>query len=258
MMQLVKGKHIWHISAGFGMVLLLIACSGNDPVEELDFETRFNRGKKYLEDEKYLKAQGEFKYIVISGAHTEWGDDAMFYLGESYFQNEEYLLAISEFDRLIRRLRYSPYVEKARWRICQSYVEESPKYYHDQAYTEKALSKLQEFLDDYPKSDYRDDAENTIVQLRKKLAKKLYETGILYIKLSAYDSAVMALEELLESYYDTEYAEKAYVEIIHCYSLMQEIQQAEDYYTTHEQLISSTQMRQKAREYIDDARQKMQ
>ena len=100
---------------------------------------QFERAKKFLDKKKYLRAQEEFNNLVIRGTHTDLGDDAQFYLAESYYLNKEYLLAIAEYDRLIRRMGFSPYVEKARWRVCQSYVKESPKYYKDQTNTEKAL-----------------------------------------------------------------------------------------------------------------------
>ena len=37
---------------------------------------------------------------------------------------------------------YSPYVEDARFKICEAYSIESPRYYHDQEYTLKALERL--------------------------------------------------------------------------------------------------------------------
>ncbi len=241
----------------FVFVVLFLACAGNKPRDESDVTTRFERGMKYLKKKKYLRAQEEFNYVVLSGSHTELGDDAQFYLGESYFLNKEYILAIAEYDRLIRRMSFSPYVEKARWRICESYVAESPKYYHDQSYTEKALDKLQEFIEDYPDSEYRKEAEKDIAALRNKLAKKAYETGILYIKLRAYDSAIMAFEDLLTKYYDTDYAPKAHVGIIRCYSLDLNVEAAQKYYAENKDRINSPELRQKAQRYISEAGEKV-
>jgi len=241
-----------------GFIVLIMACAGNKPKDEQDITTRFERGMKYLKKKKYLRAQEEFNYVVLSGSHTELGDDAQFYLGESYFRNKEYILAIAEYDRLIRRMSFSPFVEKARWRICEAYVAESPKYYHDQSYTEKALDKLQEFIEDYPNSEFRKEAEKEIAALRNKLAKKTYETGILYIKLRAYDSAIMAFEDLLTKYYDTDFAQKAHVGIIRCYSLDLNVEAAQKYYDENKDKISSPELRQKAQHYISEARKKLE
>ena len=59
-------------------------------------------------------------------------------------------------------MAFSPFVEDARFKICESYRIESPKYYHDQEYNKKYLERYQEFLDDYPESKLNDAAFEAI------------------------------------------------------------------------------------------------
>ena len=160
-------------------------------------------GLDNLDKEKYLQAQLDFKHIVIRGTGSDLGDDAQYYLGEAYFRNEEYLEAIAEYEKLTRRMGFSPFVEDARFKICEAYRIESPKYFHDQEYTEKALEHYQEFLDDYPNSKYVNDVLASIEILREKMGLKLYETGILYMKMEEYESAKMTFERVVDHYYDT-------------------------------------------------------
>jgi len=160
-------------------------------------------GLDNLDKEKYLQAQLDFKHIVIRGTGSDLGDDAQYYLGEAYFRNEEYLEAIAEYEKLTRRMGFSPFVEDARFKICEAYRIESPKYFHDQEYTEKALERYQEFLDDYPNSKYVNDVLTSIEILREKMGLKLYETGILYMKMEEYESAKMTFERVVDHYYDT-------------------------------------------------------
>tara|TARA_B100001245_G_C22889001_1_gene427952 strand:+ start:296 stop:1033 length:738 start_codon:yes stop_codon:yes gene_type:complete len=232
------------------LILGSIRCASFKSNEVGDIDVQFEKAKSFLDKKKYLRAQEEFNNLVIRGTHTELGDDSQFYLAESYFLNKEYLLAIGEYDRLIRRMGFSPYVEKSRWRVCQSYVKESPKYYKDQTNTQKALSKLQEFIDDYPNSGYKDEANNQISELRNKLAYKEYATGVLYIKMEEYQSAIMSFEFLIDNYYDTEVLEKGHVGIIRCYSLMDEYNKAEDYYINHLSEIFSNDLKETAQNYI--------
>ena len=160
-------------------------------------------GLDNLDKEKYLQAQLDFKHIVIRGTGSDLGDDAQYYLGEAYFRNEEYLEAVAEYEKLTRRMGFSPFVEDARFKICEAYRIESPKYFHDQEYTEKALERYQEFLDDYPNSKYVNDVLASIEILREKFGLKLYETGILYMKMEEYESAKMTFERVVDHYYDT-------------------------------------------------------
>ena len=76
------------------------------------------------------------------------------------------MLAIAEYEKLTRKMGYSSFVEDARFKICEAYRIESPKYYHDQEYTLKALERYQEFLDDYPNSILLDDVLASMYTLK--------------------------------------------------------------------------------------------
>ena len=235
----------------------IIGCAGSSPKDDRDFESQFKKAKTLLEKKKYIRAQEEFHLLVLKASHTDIGDDALFYFGESYFLNKEYPLAISQYDRLIRKFEFSPYVEQARWRICESYVSESPDYYHDQENTNKALEKIQEFLDDYPSTEYRDEAQNTILGLRVKLGMKMYEVGVLYIKLRAFDSAIIAFDNMLDNYYDTPYAELAHVGIIRCHSEMLEVEKAQEYLELKKDILN-VELQTEAERYIAKAHKRIE
>ncbi|MBT3216312.1 MAG: outer membrane protein assembly factor BamD [Candidatus Marinimicrobia bacterium] len=230
------------------LAMLVNACSagkGKIKLEE-EVKTRFDKGMYYLGKERYLRAQEEFTYVVISGSHTELGDDAQFYLAESYFLNEEYVQAIADYDQLIRKMPFTPFMQKSRYRICESYVQESLPYYKDQTYTDKALDKLQEFLDDFPATKHKEEATSLIQTLRNKLAKKLYETGVLYIKLDEFSSAIYSFEEIVEKYFETEYIGLAHVGIIKCHSLGKEYKKASDYFSKVEIMLQTLELSEEA------------
>lgn len=139
-----------------------------------------------------------------------------FFLAESYFLNKDYELALVQFENLVSRMGFSPYIEKSRWRICETLMLISPNYYHDQNSSIKAISQIQDFLDDFPNSKFSNDADELIKTLRSRLAQKNMETGKLYIKLKAYDSAIASYKIVVNDYYDTKFYEQANLEIIRC------------------------------------------
>ena len=186
----------------------------------------FMSGLENLESEKYLQAQSDFKYVVIRGTGSDLGDDSQYYLAEAYYRNEEYLLAVAEYEKLTRRMGFSPFVEDARFKICEAYRIESPKYYHDQEYTEKALERYQEFLDDFPNSPFIDDVVVSIEILREKLGKKVYETGVLYMKMEEYESAKMTFQQVIDLYYDTGIIYDAYQGMVMALAKNREIDEA--------------------------------
>ncbi|MAP71323.1 MAG: hypothetical protein CMF81_05565 [Candidatus Marinimicrobia bacterium] len=226
----------------FSFSIIFYGCSSNKFIRDIDYEAEFEKGKLALSNKKYVRAQDHFNTVVIGASHTELGDDALFYLGETYYYMGDKLLAIAEYDRLIRRMSFSPYVEKARYRICESYVILSPKYFRDQTYSEKAIEKLQEFIDDYPNSDKREEAQSNIKILRNKLSRKVYDTGILYIKMEEYKSALIAFKQVVDLYYDSEYNELAHMKTIACYIYRNEFEEALQYYDEKRSFIEKINM----------------
>ena len=224
------------------ILIFLFSCSSNSGRREIDYNNEFEQGKIALSKKKYIKAQNHFNTVVIGASHTELGDDALYYLGESFFLEKNHLLAISEYDRLIRRMPFSPFIEKARYRICESYLHLSPKYFNDQTYSEKALEKLQEFIDDYPSSKERVKAEKDIKDLRNKLSEKAYQSGILYMKMDEFQAALLAFKQVKEMYYDTDFIELAHLKTIACYIEREEIEKAKLYYSDNRSYVEKINM----------------
>ncbi len=235
--------------------LIWMGCAGNITDDD-NYDTQFKEALRLLEKEKFISAQDILNRLAIRASHTDMGDNIQYHLGESYFLNEEYQLAIIEYDKLVRRMGFSPLVEQARWRICECYVAMSPKYYLDQVSSEKAIDKLQEFLEDYPYSDQKISANNTVQNLRNKLGEKAIGAGILYIKLGAYDSAILAFEQMLEDFYDTEYVSEAHLGIIRSYSAMEKVDEVEKYYQSFKHVFSND-MDIEANEIINDLKKRI-
>ena len=198
-------------------IFVFFGCSSTLPDDNLSLAEHLKIGMDHLDNEEFVKAQDAFKYVLSRGAGTDYGDDAQFFLGESYFLDNQYLLAITEYENLTRKMAYSPFFEKSRFRICESYSYESPDYFNDQTFTEKALERYQDFLDDFPNSEYVFSINKSMTDLRYKLAKKLFETGILYMKMDEYEPARMSFNQILDKYYDTDIIVDVHIKIIDSY-----------------------------------------
>ena len=212
--------------------IIISSCGISNPFDDnIPYKTRFDDGLAFFEDEKYVKASQQFNIIVDRASHTDLGDDALFFLAESYFLNKDYDLALVEFEKLVSRMGFSPYIEKSRWRICETLMLLSPNFYHDQESSKKAIAQIQDFLDDFPNSEYSKDADKLINELRTRLAEKNMETGKLYVKLKAYDSAIVSYKIVVNEFYDTKFFNDANMEIIRCLALQKKSDEAKQYLT---------------------------
>jgi len=71
------------------------------------------------------------------------------------------------------------------------------------------LYVTQNFLEDYPRHEKREDAERKINELREKLAEKQWKNAELYRKMMEYKSSLIYYDIVLEQYYDTGFADDA-------------------------------------------------
>jgi len=56
------------------------------------------------------------------------------------------------------------------------------------------------------------------------------ETGELYVKLKAYDSAIVAYKIVISDYYDTRYYRDANLEVMRCLVLLNQNQEAQEFF----------------------------
>tara|TARA_A100001037_G_C15138129_1_gene632197 strand:+ start:376 stop:1143 length:768 start_codon:yes stop_codon:yes gene_type:complete len=238
-------------------LLFFVSCAGSKVDDEMSLQEKFKSGLENLEKGKYLQAQIDFNYVVIRGTGSDLGDDAQYYLAEAYYQNKEYLEAVAEYEKLTRRMGFSPFIEDARFKICEAYRIESPKYFHDQEYTEKALERYQEFLDDFPNSKYIPDILTSIGILRQKMATKLYETGILYIKMEEYDSAKMIFNRVIDTFYDTAVVHLARQGKVKALAQNRQIDEALEFLNDHESKLKENGLYEEAEKTILNIQKKI-
>jgi len=182
---------------------LQFCSSQKENLDAANIAETFESGMTFLEKENYLKAEETFTFIIYNDPGGAFADDAQFQLAETYFARDDFLLAISEYDRLLRRMKNSSYVEDAFWRKTEAYCELSTDYRLERDMTDKALRYLYDFKEIHPDSKYIPDANERIIEMKEKLAKKELETAKLYTTLHEYESAVYYYDSVIDQYMDT-------------------------------------------------------
>ena len=85
----------------------------------------------------------------------------------------------------------------------------SPKYSLDQQDTNKAIDKLQIFLDNYPNSEFSEEANTLIAELQVKIEKKFFEIAKQYYTIRDYKAAMNSFDNFLNDYPGTQFKEDA-------------------------------------------------
>ena len=203
--------HSFSMFAILSMSMILSACSSTPIQENLSADQRFELGKAKFDKKEYIEAITDFETVRLQFPGSSLADKAQYYLGECHFMEEEYVLAAEEYHTLKRNMPASTLVPDAQYKIALCYYNLAPKSTLDQLYTLRAIEELQTFVEYYPKHERVTDAEAKINELNTRLAKKLYDSAQLYMKINYYKAAAIYFGAVVEKYHDTQYAEPAHL-----------------------------------------------
>lgn len=191
------------------LAIALFACGGNKTRPNLTTDERFAYATKLFKDKDYFDARTQFRIIILNAPGSTIVDQAQFYLAECHFNMDEYIIAASEYEKLVRLYPRSAFLDDAQYKIALSYDKLSPKADLDQKYTYKAIEEYQRFMEEFSASELAEEAQKRLSALRNKLAKKEFNTGNLYRKLTQYEAAIYSFDDVLNRFYDSQYAEPA-------------------------------------------------
>lgn len=253
--QLIELRPVYAILYILLYLVVSQGCAGSNKLRGGTAESHFEAGKEYFEKEKWLQAGEQFHWVVLNNPASDLAAEAQYHYAEALYNQDLYVEAQLEYERLLRRWSATDYLVKARYRIVQCLVAQSPKYFYEQSATEDALEEMQAFIDEFPSTVERVEAESLMVILRMKMAKKLYESGRLYLKWERGSSARLYFEQVLGGYYDTPYADDARLGIVIAYIVEEDFKGAMEYLEATANKFESSARREEAEHFIAVARQ---
>ena len=178
----------------------------NDPDYRLDF------AKRAFEEKKYTQAATALENVPQVFKGSEKAEDALYLLALSNYENKDYETAGTYFKQYYTRYPKGKHAELARYYCGYGYYLDSPDPQLDQTGTLKAINELQNFLDNFPRSDKVSIAQNAIFELQDKLTRKQLENAQLYYNLGTYlgnnyESAIIVARNAIKDYPYSKYKE---------------------------------------------------
>ena len=234
------------------IIVIITSCAKKGVHLEEDLSPRYEKAMIFFDKGKFSRAKSEFDYIIMANPGSKIANESQYYLAESMFQIAEYDEASIGFDRYIRFSPDYTKIEQSRYRICECAINMSNSYQRDQTQTRKALEQLQMFIEDFPTSDYEEDAEEAMHKLRLKLARKDYEVGRMYLKLEEYESALTYFKSVLNHYYDTSLSDDARIGIIFTHILNDNHKGANSYFKSQRDSFLSENKYREAETLLQD------
>lgn len=198
-------------------IIAVTGCGGRKSLSHLTARELYTEGLKRYNDNKYLYAIDYFQAIVFNFPGESLVDTAQYYLALSYLGNKDYKLASVEFNRLIQNYPLSVYATHSQFMSAVCLYESAPGHYGlDQSDLRAAVRQMEEFVIDHPESELIPQVQEYINTGRYKLARKLYESAVLYYRIRAYEAAKIYFQQVVDDYTDTEFGPEAVFYIAKC------------------------------------------
>ena len=197
-------------------VVFLVSCSEYQKVlKNDDLKAKYDLAEKLYKEGDYKRAKRLFEQIAPKYVGKPQGERVMFFAADSYFKSGDYYLSGYQFERFIKSYPKSDKIQEATYLGAKSFYELSPKYSLDQTETDKALTKLQNFINTYPDSEFFADANILAQELTTKKEKKEIEIAKQFDKIGEFNypilvSAIAALDNFIKDNPGSEYREEAF------------------------------------------------
>ena len=186
--------------------LLLSSCGEyNKLLKSTDYEYKYEAAKNYFAKGQYNRAATLLNELIAILKGTDKAEESLYMLGMSYYNQNDYQTAAQTFTQYYNLYPRGTFTELARFHAGKALYLDTPEPRLDQSGTYNAIQQLQMFLEYFPNSAKKDEAQNMIFALQDKLVMKEYLSAKLYYNLgnylgNNYESCVITAQNALKDY----------------------------------------------------------
>lgn len=186
--------------------LLLPSCGEyNKLLKSTDYEYKYESAKNYFAKGQYNRAATLLNELIAILKGTDKAEESLYMLGMSYYNQKDYQTAAQTFIQYYNVYPRGIYTELARFHAGKALYLDTPEPRLDQSGTYTAIQQLQMFMEYFPQSSRKEEAQNMIFALQDKLVMKEYLSAKMYYNLgnylgNNYLSCVITAQNALKDY----------------------------------------------------------
>ena len=198
------------IIALFAAAILSSCGEYNKILKSTDYDYKYEVAKTYFAKGKYSRAAALLEELITIMKGTDKAEESLFMLAMTYYNQEDYTTSSHYFTTYYNTYPRGTYAELARFYAGEALYKDSPEPRLDQSGTYSAIQELQLFMEYYPMSSKKEQAQDMIFKLQDKLVWKDYYAAKLYYNLGNYMgnnylSCVITAQNALKDYDETKF-----------------------------------------------------
>jgi len=190
-------------------------------------EVLYNQGLANIKAGNMTEAGRKFDAVNQQQPFSEWGRKAMVmstFVKYRQGRNDE---AIETGNTYLKQYPGSEDAAYVQYLVGASYAKQIVDVTQDQRAAQQTIVAMQKVVDNYPKSEYVDDAQAKIRYARDQLAGKEMQIGRYYLERKDYLAAISRFRIVVEQYPNTNQIEEALARLVEAYYAMGIVQEAQ-------------------------------
>ncbi len=177
----------------------------NKLLKSTDYEYKYEAAKTYFAKGQYSRSATLLNELIAILKGTDKAEESLYMLGMSYYNQKDYQTAAQTFIQYYNVYPRGTFAELARFHAGKALYLDTPEPRLDQSGTYSAIQQLQMFIEYFPQSAKKEEAQNMIFALQDKLVMKEYLSARLYYNLgnylgNNYQSCVITAQNALKDY----------------------------------------------------------
>ena len=184
----------------------------NKLLKSTDYEYKYEAAKNYFAKGQYNRSATLLNELITILKGTDKAEESLYMLGMSYYNQKDYQTAAQTFITYFNTYPRGTFTELARFHAGKALFLDTPEPRLDQSSTYQAIQQLQMFMEYFPNSTKKQEAQDMIFALQDKLVLKELYSAKLYYNLgnymgNNYQSAIITAQNALKEYPYTRYKE---------------------------------------------------
>ncbi|MCI1647252.1 MAG: outer membrane protein assembly factor BamD [Bacteroides sp.] len=168
-------------------VVVLSSCGEyNNLLKSTDYEYKYEAAKNYFAKGQYNRSATLLNELITIFKGMTNAEESLYMLGMCYYNQKDYQTASQTFIQYCNVYPQGTYAELARFHAGKALYLDTPEPRLDQSATYSAIQQLQMFLEYFPQSAKKGEAQTMIFALQDKLVMKEYLAARLYYNLGNY------------------------------------------------------------------------